>query len=125
LVKGGSSLIDLIVGVGIPFSPPTSYQRALQEWYNNRFGEGIGYFYSAVVPSIRQVAQLLGRLRRSPEDWGVVVLLDKRFLSYIDVLGDEVVSDAWPFEGVDELRMAVQQYIDMMEASSHEVVRAS
>jgi DNA excision repair protein ERCC-2 len=125
LVKGGSSLIDLIIGVGIPFSPPTSYQRALQEWYNNKFGEGFGYYYSAVVPSIRQVAQLLGRLRRSPEDWGVVVLIDNRFIRYINVLGEDVVSDTWPFEGVEELHSAVQQYIDMMEGSTNEMVRKS
>ncbi|NHJ15150.1 MAG: ATP-dependent DNA helicase [Candidatus Thorarchaeota archaeon] len=124
LVKGGSSLIDLIIGIGIPFSPPTSYQYALQEWYDSQFGENMGYYYSAVVPSIRQVAQLLGRLRRSPEDWGVVVLLDSRFLRYIDVLGDDVVSDTWPYSDVDELHSAVQQYIQIMEGNSHEMVRA-
>ena len=30
LVKDGSSMIDLIIGVGIPFSPPTSYQRHIE-----------------------------------------------------------------------------------------------
>lgn len=123
LVKRGSSLIDLIIGVGIPFSPPTSYQYALQEWYDDRFGENMGYFYSSVVPSIRQVAQLLGRLRRSPEDWGVVVLLDRRFLRYIDVLGDDIVSDAWPYSDANELHSAIQQYIQIMEGISHEMAR--
>ncbi|MBE0526690.1 MAG: hypothetical protein IH631_07085, partial [Candidatus Thorarchaeota archaeon] len=66
LVKDGSSMIDLIIGVGIPFSPPTSYQLALQDWYNAKFGMDSGYYFSAVIPSIRQVAQLVGRLRRSP-----------------------------------------------------------
>ncbi|MFW9846180.1 MAG: helicase C-terminal domain-containing protein, partial [Candidatus Thorarchaeota archaeon] len=118
LVKGGSSMIDLIIGVGIPFSPPTSYHKALQEWYDTRFGEGSGYYYGAVVPSIRQVAQVLGRLRRAPEDWGVVVLLDKRFLKHIRVFGDEMIADIWPFDDVDELRAAISQFIELREAES-------
>jgi Rad3-related DNA helicase len=32
IVSGGTSQIDLIIGVGIPFGPPTSYQKALQDW---------------------------------------------------------------------------------------------
>ncbi len=116
LVKGGSSMINLIIGVGIPFSPPTSYQRALQEFYDTRFGEGAGYYYGALVPSIRQVAQVLGRLRRAPEDWGVVVLLDKRFLKHIRVFGDDMIADIWPYGDVVELKTAISQFIDLREA---------
>ncbi|MHA2205604.1 MAG: helicase C-terminal domain-containing protein, partial [Candidatus Thorarchaeota archaeon] len=32
IVSGGTSQIDLIIGVGIPFGPPTRYQKALQDW---------------------------------------------------------------------------------------------
>jgi len=113
LVSSGSSLIDLIIGVGIPFSPPTSYQKALQEWYDFKMGQNTGYYYAAVVPSIRQVAQLIGRLRRSPTDSGVVVLLDSRFLKYLHVFGDEIVSDVWPFQDVSELKQAITQFNQM------------
>jgi Rad3-related DNA helicase len=115
LVKDGSSMIDLIIGVGIPFSPPTSYQRALQDWYNSKFGLESGYYYAAVVPSIRQVAQLVGRLRRSPRDSGVVVLLDNRFLKHLHVFGDEIVSDVWPYEEVSEIQQAITQFNQMRE----------
>ena len=115
LVSDGSSMIDLIVGVGIPFSPPTSYQVALQRWYDSRFGDNSGYYYGAVVPSIRQVAQLIGRLRRSPTDTGVVVLLDNRFIKHLKVFGEEIVSDVWPYRDVDELRLAVSQFVRMQE----------
>ncbi|MHA2078700.1 MAG: ATP-dependent DNA helicase [Candidatus Thorarchaeota archaeon] len=118
LVSGGSSMIDLIVGVGIPFSPPTSYQVALQRWYDSRFGDGTGYYYGAVVPSIRQVAQLIGRLRRSPTDTGVVVLLDNRFIKHLKVFGEEIVSDVWPYRDVDELKLAVSQFVRMQEGMS-------
>ena len=113
LVKDGSSMIDLIIGVGIPFSPPTTYQRALQDWYNSKFGLDSGYYYSAVVPSIRQVAQLVGRLRRSPSDSGVVVLLDNRFLKHMLVFGDEIVSDVWPYEDISEIRQAITQFNEL------------
>jgi DNA excision repair protein ERCC-2 len=115
LVDEGSSMIDLIIGVGIPFSPPTSYQVALQRWYDSRFGSGTGYYYAAVVPSIRQVAQLVGRLRRSPTDTGVVVLLDNRFLKHLKVFGDDIVSDVWPYRDVEELKLAISQFVKMQE----------
>ncbi|MFW9967182.1 MAG: helicase C-terminal domain-containing protein, partial [Candidatus Thorarchaeota archaeon] len=122
LVKGGSSMIDLIIGVGIPFSPPTSYQRALQEFYETRFGEGAGYYFGSLVPSIRQVAQVLGRLRRAPEDWGVVVLLDKRFLRHVRVFGDDMIADIWPFDDVEELKAAISQFIELRERSRLDMV---
>ncbi|MBD3406877.1 MAG: hypothetical protein GF411_12240 [Candidatus Lokiarchaeota archaeon] len=113
IVKDGSSLIDLIIGVGIPFSPPTSYHQAIQDWYNRKFGDGAGYYYSSVVPSLRQVAQLIGRLRRSPSDWGVVTLLDNRFLRYLSILGDGIVSDIWPYDEVNEIRSAIDAFVEM------------
>jgi DNA excision repair protein ERCC-2 len=115
LVSDGSSMIDLIIGVGIPFSPPTSYQVAMQRWYDSRFGCGTGYYYAAVVPSIRQVAQLVGRLRRSPTDTGVVVLLDNRFLKHLKVFGEDIVSDVWPYREVEELKLAISQFVGMQE----------
>jgi Rad3-related DNA helicase len=113
LVKDGSSLIDIIIGVGIPFSPPTSYQNALQSWYDSKFGVGTGYYYASVIPSIRQVAQLVGRLRRSPSDSGVIVLLDSRFLEHLLVFGEDIISDAWPYSDTCELNQAITQFNQM------------
>jgi Rad3-related DNA helicase len=112
LAEGGSSLIDIIIGVGIPFSPPTSYTLALQDWYERRYESGAGFYYTEVLPSIRKVAQLIGRLRRSPSDWGVVLLLDKRFRKHIRVFGEDIVSDIWPYKTKEELREAIAQFID-------------
>jgi len=111
LVSGGRSMVDLIIGVGIPFTPPTDYQLALQGFYEARFGAGAGYYYSAVVPSLRSVAQLVGRLRRSPEDWGVVMLLDRRFLKHLDVFGPDFAGDVWLYNGIDEAMEAMAVYL--------------
>jgi DNA excision repair protein ERCC-2 len=116
LAHEGSSLLDMIVGVGLPFTPPSSYLKAQQDWLDGRFGEGTGYFYGSVVPSIRQVLQLIGRLRRSPSDSGVVVLLDNRFLRYMSVVGEDMVSDIWPFEDLDEMRFAITEFLNQREA---------
>ncbi|MGV9170469.1 MAG: helicase C-terminal domain-containing protein, partial [Promethearchaeia archaeon] len=112
LVDEGSSLLNLIIAVGVPFSPPTSYNLALQEFYNQRFGHGHGYYYSSVLPAIRRVTQLIGRLRRSLRDRGICVLLDNRFVKYSRVLGDDVIADMWPYIGLSELREAIEWFIE-------------
>ncbi|MCF2136493.1 MAG: ATP-dependent DNA helicase [Candidatus Thorarchaeota archaeon] len=116
IVEGGSSCIDLIIGVGIPFSPPTTYHLALQDWLDNHFGKGMGYYYAATIPTLRKVVQLIGRLRRSPKDWGVVVLLDRRFLRHLRIMGDDVASDMWPFSSGSEMHDAITQFLSLREA---------
>ncbi|MHA3963030.1 MAG: ATP-dependent DNA helicase [Candidatus Thorarchaeota archaeon SMTZ1-45] len=111
LVDTGSSMVDIIIGVGLPFSPPTSHQKALQDFYDRRYGPGSGFYYAVVVPSIRKVAQMAGRLRRSPEDRGVIVLLDKRFMKHIDVFGEDTAADLWPYRDVDELKEAIEMFV--------------
>lgn len=113
LVADGHSLVDLIIGVGVPFSPPTTYQVALQDWYEGRFGKGAGYYYSSVVPSVRKAVQLVGRLRRAPEDWGIVVLLDQRFERFVSIFGDDIVSDLWPVNNKQEMQEAIGSFLEL------------
>ena len=112
LVQDGSSMLNLIIGVGIPYSPPSSFQLALQEWYDEKFGSDLGFYFSSVIPSIRRVAQLIGRLQRSPEDWGVVLLFDNRFENYIRVLGNNIESNLWPFKGEAEMVTAIRLFVE-------------
>ncbi len=116
LVADGHSLVDIIIGVGIPFSPPTTYQVALQDWYENRFGKGAGYYYSSVIPSVRKAVQLVGRLRRAPEDRGIVVLLDHRFERFVSIFGDDIVSDLWPVSNTQEMREAIGSFLELRGA---------
>ncbi len=118
LVESGSSMIDVIVGVGIPFSPPSSYQLALQRWLDERFGRGMGYYYATTIPSLRKVTQLIGRLRRSPSDWGIVVLIDRRFLRHLSLLGEDVYADLWPYSTVEELTYAIAEYLRLKGAGA-------
>jgi DNA excision repair protein ERCC-2 len=113
LVSDGHSLVDLIIGVGIPFNPPTTYQVALQDWYERKFGRGAGYYYSSVIPSVRKAVQLVGRLRRSPDDRGIVVLLDQRFERFVSIFGDDIVSDLWPVNSKQEMREAIDSFLEL------------
>lgn len=53
-------------------------QSLLREYYEERFDRG--FEYSSVVPGMVRVVQAAGRLIRSPDDTGVIVLLGRRFL---------------------------------------------
>lgn len=53
-------------------------QQLLKDYYDERFDRGFEYAF--VVPGMTRVVQAAGRLIRSGEDTGVIVLLDRRFL---------------------------------------------
>lgn len=87
-VQGGSlsegydyadNLLKGVVIVGLPFAAPSLDVEALIGYYDKKFGPGLGRPYAYVHPTFHRVLQAVGRLIRSPEDRGVVVLLDKRF----------------------------------------------
>ena len=72
----GSRLIGCaIVGVGLPQVNPR--QEMLRRYYDAQ--NGIGFDYAYRYPGMNKVLQAAGRVIRTPEDQGVVLLLDDRF----------------------------------------------
>ena len=72
----GSRLIGCaIVGVGLPQVNPR--QEILRRYYDEQNGSGFDYAYR--YPGMNKVLQAAGRVIRTPEDKGVVLLLDSRF----------------------------------------------
>ena len=72
----GSRLIGCaIVGVGLPQVSPR--QEMLRHYYDESAGCGFDYAYR--YPGMNKVLQAAGRVIRTPEDKGVVLLLDDRF----------------------------------------------
>ena len=66
-----------IVGVGLP---GLSFERnLLRDYFDNKNGRGFEYAYQ--LPGMNHVLQAAGRLIRTNQDCGNVVLLDKRFTS--------------------------------------------
>lgn len=73
----GSRLIGCaVVGVGLPQLNPG--QEMLRRYYDE--AEGCGYDYAYRYPGMNKVLQAAGRVIRTAEDRGVVLLLDDRFL---------------------------------------------
>lgn len=77
-LPGDGLLGAIIVGLGLPAL--TLERKLLEQWYETRYGEG--HRYAWLVPGLARVVQAAGRVIRTPEDRGAIVLIDRRFLQY-------------------------------------------
>ena len=85
-LKGNQVIGVIIVTVGIP---QIGLERELIKEYFQK--DNLGYHYAYVYPGFNKVLQAAGRLIRTPEDKGVVLLLDHRYLTsdYISMYPQE------------------------------------
>ncbi|MCD6547288.1 MAG: ATP-dependent DNA helicase [Nanoarchaeota archaeon] len=67
-----------VVIVGVPLDTPDLETQALIDYYDKLFGAGWNYGY--IYPAMNRAIQACGRVIRSENDRGVVVLLDERFV---------------------------------------------
>ena len=73
----GKTLVGVVVvGTGMPRS--SSEREIIRDYFDAR--EGKGFVYAYTYPGLSKVLQAAGRLIRTEEDSGVVLLLDDRFL---------------------------------------------
>ncbi|MCL6590121.1 MAG: PD-(D/E)XK nuclease family protein [Firmicutes bacterium] len=73
----GEKLIGaLIVGPGIPVV--SDEQELIRLYFEERNGQG--FLYAYLIPGLIRVIQSAGRVFRSPDDQGAVLLVDDRFL---------------------------------------------
>jgi len=77
----------IIVGVGLP--QICSERNIIRRHFDEQTGAGFEYAYT--YPGINRVLQAAGRVIRTQDDMGVIVLLDERFSSHIyeDLLPSE------------------------------------
>ncbi|WP_277554423.1 ATP-dependent DNA helicase [Halobaculum limi] len=90
--------------VGVPYPHLSERMEAVQDAYDRAFAERsreAGWEYAVEIPTIRKTRQALGRVIRAPDDFGVRVLLDKRYTSAD--MGKYSVRDAFPPEEREEL----------------------
>ncbi|MDF1557873.1 MAG: ATP-dependent DNA helicase [ANME-2 cluster archaeon] len=66
----------VIVGIGYPAL--NDRMRAIESAYEHEY-PGLGWDYAIEVPTIRKVRQAMGRVIRSPSDYGARILLDGRY----------------------------------------------
>jgi len=87
----------VVVGVGYPYL--SDRKKAVEGAYENEFGDG--WKYAVEAPTVRKTRQALGRVVRSPDDYGVRILADARYRSDAD-MGNYGVRDSFPEEERDE-----------------------
>ena len=98
--RDGRGRTVVIVGVGYPALNDRT--RAVEFAYEAEFGHG--WDYAIEVPTIRKVRQALGRVVRSPMDYGVRVLLDGRYVSSsVKLLGKYSVFNIFPEQERSEI----------------------
>lgn len=71
---------DMLIGAMVigPALPSFDLEREiLREYYEKNYGHGFDYAYT--FPAMAKVVQSAGRVIRSPEDRGLIVLMDQRF----------------------------------------------
>ncbi|MEF8906457.1 MAG: ATP-dependent DNA helicase [Haloarculaceae archaeon] len=105
-----------VVVVGVPYPHLDDRLEAVQAAYDAAFGgedgpgggpaeggttgdEGAGWRYAVEIPTVRKTRQALGRIVRSPEDFGARILLDGRYTQAAEVdMRDYAVRGAFPAE---------------------------
>ena len=65
--------------VGLPLAPFTRVRKMIIEYFRHKYGEE-GEFLCYTLPAINRALQALGRVLRTPEDRGVLILGERRFL---------------------------------------------
>ena len=65
--------------IGLPLAPYTPVRKMIIQYFRRKFGPE-GEFISYTLPAINRAMQALGRVIRTPEDRGILVLAEKRFL---------------------------------------------
>lgn len=74
----GTRLIGAFIAtLGLPQVNPVNEQ--IMQCVQANLGPGQGYDYTYLVPGLHKVVQAAGRVIRTPQDLGVVWLMDDRF----------------------------------------------
>ena len=68
-----------VVAVGLPYATWDAYQESLVDYLERQF-PGNGRTYAYLTPAILRLVQACGRVHRSAEDKGYIVILDDRVL---------------------------------------------
>jgi len=77
-LKGEKLIGTIIVSVGLP--KINLRQDQIRDYFNNKNGHGYDFAY--IFPGMNKVLQAAGRVIRTEEDSGIVILIDSRFISH-------------------------------------------
>ena len=91
--------------VGVPYPRLSERLEAIQDAYDRAYDDRAeaGWRYAVEIPTIRKTRQALGRVIRSPEDYGVRLLVDRRYTQESVEMGKYGVRESFPREERAEL----------------------
>ena len=104
-----------VVVLGVPYPYLDDRMEAVQDAYRTAFGDSeddpressnddAGWRYAVEIPTVRKTRQALGRVVRSPEDFGARILLDKRYTEAAEMeMHDYAVRGRFPPEERKEM----------------------
>ncbi|MCK4477327.1 ATP-dependent DNA helicase [Candidatus Bathyarchaeota archaeon] len=72
-----NNLLTCVVSVGLPYATWNVYQKALIKYFDQQFPEN-GRMCAYLAPAILRLIQTCGRVHRSTDDRGCIVILDER-----------------------------------------------
>jgi len=102
-LPGGALRAVIVAG---PALPPVGLERdLLRSYYERRYGTG--FRYASLVPGMTRVVQAAGRLLRSADDRGVIVLVDRRF-QWAEIA--ELMPEEWAVEASEDPSPAVAAF---------------
>ncbi|MFB6128550.1 MAG: ATP-dependent DNA helicase [Halorhabdus sp.] len=79
-----------VLVVGVPYPYLDDRMDAVQDAYDATFdAEDAGWRYAVEIPTIRKTRQAMGRVVRSPEDFGARVLVDRRYTEKAEIESPE------------------------------------
>jgi DNA excision repair protein ERCC-2 len=73
----GRGMLSAVIVVGLPYPKRTELQTALYKYFREKFG-GKAIEYANDIPCLNALAQSAGRLLWSPDDKGIIVIMDGR-----------------------------------------------
>jgi DNA excision repair protein ERCC-2 len=71
------NILKCVVAIGLPYATWDAYQESLIDYLEQQF-PGKGRTYAYLTPAILRLVQACGRVHRSAEDRGCIVMLDER-----------------------------------------------
>ncbi|MDQ2056117.1 ATP-dependent DNA helicase [Halobellus sp. H-GB7] len=91
--------------VGVPYPHLSERMEAIQDAYDRAYADRreAGWRYAVEIPTIRKTRQALGRVIRAPDDYGVRLLVDKRYTRASADMGKYGVRGSFPPEERAEL----------------------
>lgn len=104
---------EMAIGVIIvsPSLPAVSYERELlKQYFDEKKGSGMAYAY--IYPGMNKVIQAAGRLIRTSEDRGIMVLIGERFTEevFTDLLPEYWFGQAGDVEITDDYQRAIRAF---------------